>query len=141
MMIRFSTIALFAMLSLQLHASPSEVTFASATMNVTESRYEFANLETVELALFFEDSVPTSMILIIGDDATRLNVVDTKTTDGVVSYQANLLDNNPNGKRLSVFLQETTTDGKRSWSASIRKGFGWCGTMDSTMELTGTPDF
>jgi hypothetical protein len=71
MMIRFSTIALFAMLSLQLHASPFGVTFASATMNVTESRYEFANLETVELALFFEDGIPTSMILIIGDDTTR----------------------------------------------------------------------
>ena len=54
---------------------------------------------------------------------------------------------NPEQERFSVVLIDYSTSICDNlvfdyiWKAEVRKGYGFCGTMDSVMELTGTPEF
>ncbi len=48
-------------------------------------------------------------------------------------------------RRLSVVLIDHTNLTCRihkpfKWEASVREGYGFCGTMDATMELEGNPE-
>ncbi|HXW60932.1 MAG TPA: hypothetical protein VEK06_05305, partial [Myxococcota bacterium] len=48
------------------------------------------------------------------------------------------------GDRFHVFLEDHSAEScthniGKIWKAEVRRGFGWCGTMDAFMELTGIP--
>ena len=50
-----------------------------------------------------------------------------------------------NGRRLNITLQDHTNRLchdviNNLWEAHVREGFGWCGTMDSTMDISGKPE-
>ena len=143
MITRFSMMALLVIMSAQVQAAPSETTWmAVADMKVIDSRYDFAGLEKVELLVLFDDESKTGiMLLTYGEQKEALEVVSATDSNGVRSFVARLPDTNANGARFSIILEDSiASDGQRTWSASVRKGFGWCGTMDSTMELLGTPE-
>ncbi|NCN26576.1 hypothetical protein GW915_03290 [bacterium] len=67
--------------------------------------------------------------------------------DGSTIYYATLPNEVMNagaGHRVNLTLIDHSTSTKgdykdAQWEVSIRDGYGWCGTMDSTIEFTGNP--
>lgn len=50
------------------------------------------------------------------------------------------------GERVTIVLTDHTNRVCKDfipyrWEAKVRKGAGWCGTMDSTMTMVGNPDY
>lgn len=65
---------------------------------------------------------------------------------GSVEYVANLKNQDPaNSERVTVVLKDHTKrlcmDLQPVWAASVVKGYGWCGTGDSTADLEGKPEY
>jgi hypothetical protein len=62
---------------------------------------------------------------------------------GSKEYVAQLHAQDPvNGARISIVLRDHSNRlchdlPANLWQADVREGFGWCGTMDSTMALEG----
>lgn len=134
----------FILLSLKLSANPALLT--SARMKVEEAGYAFEGLSEVTLTLTSTDGqTPTGMLLEYYDEKVMLTINDASADScGCLSYSASLPNQEPNGARFTVFLEDHTAsscshDVRNSWQALVRVGYGWCGTMDSTMRLSGFP--
>lgn len=141
-MARIAAFFLLAMLSLQLQAVPP-MCVASAPMIVDSAQGDFRELAAVTLTLTgTTGQEPTGMVLEYGEEKVELTISESLNEDGVMHYWATLANENPTGERFSVSLTETSSSTgttEKTWQASVRSGFGWCGTMDSTMEISGYP--
>lgn len=141
-MLKLQWMALAAMMSVHQFATTCPIPIvATATMNVEHATYDFSGLDQVTLTIFAMDSTaPSQITLAYGSDkVVSLEIVGSDIYDGVLYYWAYLPGSSANEERFSISLSETSKDGQKSWAASVRHGFGWCGTMDSTMELVGVP--
>jgi hypothetical protein len=133
----------------------------SAEMNVIDSQSTFENAGNVTLTITHRSNIqnpsqsgPTG-ILLTWTDAQSSNTQDsllsvTSITDigcGSVEYTAKIenSDLDPSEReRFTVTLQDHSRrfckDYKEyKWEASVRRGWGFCGTSDSTMQLGGNP--
>ena len=138
-----------------------------AYMNKDNSTYGFVSAENLVLTLTQLDGAnnPTGVRLNYHDSKTGafhadvLEIVDvSKDACGSTIYQAqlslphialtgttvNVMPVPTNYRRLNITLKDHTTrlcDDviANLWEAHVREGFGWCGTMDSTMDLSGQP--
>lgn len=126
----------------------------SNNMEITEARFGFEDLERADLVLTQRDgsSAPTGMKLTLENSQSNtptviwLEVVHVEPAGcGSIRYVANLPTTKTKkamGKRFSVNLVDHThrlcmDKVAGQWEASIRSGYGFCGTMDSTASLTG----
>lgn len=126
----------------------------SIDMEITDTRFGFADLERADLVLTQRDgsSVPTGMKLTLENSQSNtpavlwLEVTSVEPAGcGSTRYIANLpatKSKKAMGKRFSVNLVDHTfrrcmDKVAGQWEASIRSGYGFCGTMDATAYLTG----
>lgn len=137
-------------------------------MEITRGRDSFENVRRVDLVLYGKfsgletsdglDVVPSvltpsaiDVYLFTNQDMsprkTRVQITSTeKDSCGSVTYHANFStgEGPATGARFSVSLTDHSARVCRDyhpflWEAHVRSGFGWCGTMDETMELKGNP--
>lgn len=125
---------------------------------VLSSSYGFAGAEAVNLIMTRRDGSPHKLGFIfeakalVGGALTpvryELEVNDIyKEDDGSTVYLASLpqkILEEGAGHRVNLTLidHSTSNDGNyrdSQWEASIRDGYGWCGTMDSVIEFVGSP--
>ena len=137
----------------------------SAQMEKVNARGHFELAQNVRLMMtqLDESETPTGLRLsyvnsmleqfpeATGYSSVDLTIVETREIGcGSVQHIARLRQ--PNDHRDSIYNQHRFTvvliDHTRRicedyrpylWEASIREGYGWCGTMDATMELRGNP--
>jgi hypothetical protein len=137
----------------------------TAPMAITQSRMGFQSVQAAQVTLTRKDGAtqegPTGMILEYTQDASqdqakviRDLVITQRIVDecGSIHYTATLPqiylgvgEGRQGHARFIVSLADhshrTCADSPANgWEASVRQGFGWCGTMDSTMSLVGTPE-
>lgn len=132
----------------------SDVSIKSATMSVVESRFGFEGLSEVTLSLskaLDDAAAPYTTVTVAyqAEDGARNNVLTISGTEldqlGCTWYTASLPSNTDEDgyHRYTVTLQDNSTCSNTVegpiWIASVREGYGWCGTMDSTMVLQGSP--
>lgn len=137
-------------------AIASDVWTKSATLDVVESLYGFEGVTSATLSLSkSEDSesapyttVTVDYAAVDGQHTYVLNIDSVEQDEqGCTWYHANLppqSEDDPLGyHRFTVSLYDKSTCPTAAegpiWIASVREGYGFCGTMDSTMELQGTP--
>ena len=138
----------------------------SAKMEIVHATGTFQNIDQVELTLSKHTSGKQADQLTLsyveapeciqemGDEC--LPVIRNVTVSikeeidlgcGSKEYHASLNDvNDPTyGGRFTIILQDhmgrtcENAPAPYLWQASIRKGYGWCGTMDSKLEIVGNP--
>lgn len=126
-------------------------------MEIVSATQAFEHAERVDLTLTKRDGQkqPTGMIVsVVFPESSKPVVKKLTVTDismdrcGTTTYIANLPKKA--GKagveaRYSVVLEDHSfrrcKDIKPArWEASVRQGYGWCGTMDATMTLQGEPN-
>lgn len=125
-----------------------------ADMAKLDARNGFESVEGIKLVMtkLDESERPTGLELSYTDVPSDVPaVVVLKITDvkdifcGSVQYIANLPETDlPENPRFTIVLTDHT---KRVcedfhphlWEASVRRGSGWCGTMDDTMKIAGNP--
>ncbi|MEK7790036.1 MAG: hypothetical protein AAB309_00235 [Deltaproteobacteria bacterium] len=117
----------------------------------------FENAEDIHLLMtkLDESERPTGLQLSYSEAPSDVAaVVDLKITEvrdvgcGSVQYVANLPESPENLKFNSRFTVVLTDHTKRVcrdrqpylWKASVRQGYGWCGTFDATMDIAGNPE-
>lgn len=150
-LITLSLIYLF--LSLHAYSATQDQEVFEATMSLTKARYSFEDVEQVVLQLAKQGGAATHMTVEFKKGEQQeyydLSVTDAQPDEnGCMTYYASLESENPDvlfGKRFSVNLVDYSTcnhsDNQAGlWRAWVRSGFGWCGTMDATMELSGNPE-
>ncbi|MCC7442758.1 MAG: hypothetical protein IT285_14075 [Bdellovibrionales bacterium] len=132
-------------------------------MKILDSRGMYDRAESVELTLTRRDGsserAPTGITLTVKMAAnaaegivatmenTQLEIVGTED-DGCGSkvYHAQVPGQNGiHGARLNVTLTDHSARTCENvvpflWEAHVRRGFGWCGTMDDTLSLGGQPE-
>lgn len=129
---------------------------AAEDMEIRDARFGFEKVIEASLVLTKRDGqkVPTGMNLSLryrGSRTPKLTQLVIRHVGhddcGSIQYSAGLPqeEKNPNGARMSVFLTDHSTrvcdDMKKfQWEAHVREGFGWCGTGDATMDLSGDPE-
>jgi hypothetical protein len=140
-------------LSLQaLCATNIQETF-EATMNVVDARNNFVGVKNAVSQLIKEGEIATSMVLEFENSGEEvfyyLDINYAHPVEfGCMNYSAYLNGNNNsiNGFRFTVNLidysscTQSNSESVNTWQAFVRSGYGWCGTMDSTMELRGNPE-
>ena len=130
-------------------------------MEIVDARFGFVNVDKAGLILTQKDEYERPTGIEVHLSYIRANSVDNRLRQdriiklevtsvedigcGSKRYIANLPDTSLNGPRFSVFLDDHTQRIcmdliANLWTASVRDGFGWCGTRDSTMKLYGHPE-
>ena len=116
-------------------------------MHIVTATQQFENVTSgVKITLTNKDDEPLMMLEYVQNGMTTvatLNIFDVLTDScGAQFINAGYADATPNGPRYNVHLIDYTGDTCGTprawlWEANVREGFGWCGTMDSTMMLQG----
>lgn len=112
-------------------------------------RLGFDDVAKVTLHLFCVDNAYGRMVLDYEAEGVltskELTMSDTYTDSscGHRHYFGSLASTSEDGYRFSVRLtdldSEECYDMPFRWTAEVRSGFGWCGTMDSVMTLIEKP--
>ncbi len=148
---------------------PEERPVQYANMDKDSATYDFTTAENVVLTLTQLDGSenPTGMLLNYHDSKTgkfHTNLLEIVTIEkdacGSTIYNAALPQSrlalnrtgahmevmpiSMNYARLNITLKDHTNRLCHDvianlWEAHVREGFGWCGTMDSTMDISGQP--
>jgi hypothetical protein len=134
--------------------------FTAFDMDIISTQHGFNDVEKVDVTLTKKDGQRKPSGITIAMEIRHSNTPEVKklvitdiTQDGCGStvYHARLPQKKNGrvkgaiGARFNLTLTDHTTrlchDMKANiWEASIREGYGWCGTMDATMELEGNPE-
>jgi len=143
---------IFLSVSLQAFSATNMQEIFEATMDVAFARYNFEGVAQVTLKLVKQGDTATNILVEFKngeqDVFYDLSVTDAQPDEsGCMNYYASLKSENPDvlfGQRFSVNLIDYSTCNHSDieagiWQASLRSGHGWCGTLDSTMELRGNP--
>lgn len=136
-------LSLFILCAMSLHAN--QLILDSADMDVSNARFGFENIEKAQLLLVSDNGQDaTGIYLFYNDESVELAINDRQVDDcGAVIYTASLPKQNPMGARYSVVLTDyshsTCNEEHSAWVAYVRKGYGFCGTFDATMTLSGLP--
>ena len=124
-------------------------------MSAVKTTFDFQKLDsTVTITVDHSSSTMTLNYVLEGQPTQvelELTLVD-KDECNRTYYDARLKTQNSNGmtERYSVRLvnRDNTTCSEYglryhayAWTAEVRKGYGWCGTMDATMSLVGNPRY
>lgn len=140
------------LLSLQALSTMKSPEIFEATMSVVAARNGFEGVQDVFLTLIKDGEMTSAFTVEFEKNGEEVNyyldVINAEADEnGCMNYQARLRKpgDEPYGHRFSLNLVDYSTcnhsDGEAgTWQASVRSGYGWCGTMDSTMELRGNPE-
>ena len=137
--------ALGALLAFPVASLAQPMILASSVMDVTDATFDFVTVENAVVILASNNGTdPTDIIIDYGSSPVFLVVNETTIDDnGCATFEASLprsIDNH-DGHRFHINLKSDYGCQYLSqpWQAYVREGYGWCGTMDSTMNLVGDP--
>lgn len=145
----FITASVIATL-LSLSANAQPFVLATADMRVSEGRHDFENLSTVNVILLADDGITPSHIALDYGISSVILVIDPSVSetddDGCINFHGYLdtgYSDNTDAHRFHVMLASDygCRSLGREWHGYASEGYGWCGTMDSTMRFTGYPQW
>lgn len=112
-------------------------------------RLGFDDVGQATLRVYCVDNVYGRMVLdyeangVITSRELTVSDISTNSACGYRTYQGYLASANEEGFRFSVQLTDMNSgecyEAPFRWTAEVRSGFGWCGTMDSVMTLIEKP--
>lgn len=135
------------LLTLPLITWAEPMILARSLMNVTEGRYDFASVTSVELSLLSNNGMdPTNIAIAFNSRSHILEITNMDVDDnGCTKFYAVLPRSSEHDDqyRLSVSLlcDYGCRQREQPSNADVAEGYGFCGTMDSVMHLEGYLDW
>jgi hypothetical protein len=120
---------------------------ATSVMKVSNARLAFTGLETATVILASDDGTnPTDIIIQYESSMVFLKIKHTfLDINGCTIFDAALAIDNESidQHRFSINLKSDygCENLQCAWNASVREGYGFCGTMDASMDLFGYPEW
>lgn len=136
----FACLSGILMLASSISANVEARILRLSDMDVTDARYDFEGIANATITVLSDNgTAPSTLMLQYTNNSVILPITNTRADEnGCMSFYAGMSD--LSGVRFQISLQsDLGCEGTRMWNAHVRQGYGWCGTMDSTMDLVGLP--